>query len=520
MPQRGTMRGKTAFNTLTYRDDSAAIEEYDQLVRHLDDPACGKTHTDRFSFHRNWLTTRFYIQARDAGELTEWEDVTMRQLLLEGRGVSTKTNGSVSDKGLFVVVGRDDRKPFVGRQGTLQWSRVLAGTDADIEEEKRCDSGVSYCTSNGMFQVKITDPRDGTFFERTNFRSKSVAHAYAVAKREELESLLPPVPNDLACLPVGDKADDAQEGVAHAVRLRGHSGQFVKSVVQFDRVKGWTWVLACKKVGCIHRAEPTNKSLVDAGASFTPGLCFDHGGGTRCRGSCGHKCPFGEHGTILGQLSEKYGGRCLTCFINEYIDTTDPELRPLVDKAAPKHKTKELAVRSVLAAAFPDYDWVFDRSLGNRSLFRGDPKYRPDARVQSSWRVLIVEIDENRHVRYSCSGERAREAAIVQYYLRRDERHEVVLIRFNPDSFIDLKTQKRTRSPWKHSTKQAGMVLADEEEWKRRTDCLVDVVKRYMVPVGEEGHVQVPPAELDAFAPIPSDAKPEDRCLFTVELFY
>ena len=191
-----------------------------------------------------------------------------------------------------------------------------------------------------------------------------------------------------------------------------------------------------------------------------------------------------------------------------------------MDKAAPKHKTKELAVRSVLAAAFPDYDWVFDRRLGNRSLFRGDPKYRPDAVVQSSWRVLIVEVDENRHVRYSCSGERAREADIVQYYRRLDERYEVVLIRFNPDSYLDPRTAKRTRSPWKHSAKQAGMVLADEEEWKRRTDCLVNVVTRYMVPAGEEGHVQVPPAELDPFAPVPPDARPEDRCLFTVELFY
>ena len=96
----------------------------------------------------------------------------------------------------------------------------------------------------------------------------------------------------------------------------------------------------------------------------------------------------------------------------------------------------------------------------------------------------------------------------------------MVLIRFNPDSYVNVRTGKRTRSPWKHSAKQAGMVLADEGEWKRRTDCLVDVVTRYMVPAGEEGHVQVPPAELDPFAPVPPDARPEDRCLFTVELFY
>ena len=512
-----TYRGGKAYHTLTYADEADALDELAHLKAHLDDPAKGTTHDDRYAFHRNWLTDRLYTQTRD--ELSEWDDSTMHRLLSEGKGVSVLSNNSAPDDGLFVVIGAQDHKPFVAKKGAKGWSRVLAGTDADIEAEKRCDPGVSYCTGTGMFRVQIWDPRDGTSFKPKQFRSKSVAHAYASAKREELEALLPPVPDHLACLPVGHKAGDAQEGVAHAVRLRGHSGQFVKSVVQFCGGKG-QWTLACGKDGCIRYAAPTKNSVVDVGASFTPGLCYDHGGGTRCRGSCGHKCPFGEHGTILGQVHIKYGGRCLTCFINEYIDTTDPELRPLVDKAASKHKTKELAVRSVLAAAFPDYDWVFDRRLGNRSLFRGDPKYRPDARVQSSWRVLIVEIDENRHVRYSCSGERAREADIVQHYLRLDERHEVVLIRFNPDSYVNVRTGKRTRSPWKHSAKQAGMVLADEEEWKRRTDCLVEVVTRYMVPAGEEGHVQAPPAELDAFAPVPPDARPEDRCLFTVELFY
>ena len=48
----------------------------------------------------------------------------------------------------------------------------------------------------------------------------------------------------------------------------------------------------------------------------------------------------------------------------------------------------------------------------------------------------------------------------------------------------------------------------------------LDEMLRVVSGLVAEALVQVPPAELDAFAPIPSDAKPEDRCLFTVELFY
>jgi hypothetical protein len=109
-------------------------------------------------------------------------------------------------------------------------------------------------------------------------------------------------------------------------------------------------------------------------------------------------------------------------------------------------------------------------------------------------RVVIVEIDEDSHRGYLCAKERAREAAFVTMSGREST---VVMIRFNPDKYVDYSGRK-----WPSCFAQLGVAKKQQAQWDDRVQTLLDTIRYVSDPANE-----LPP-------------KQEERPCLMVELFY
>ena len=195
-----------------------------------------------------------------------------------------------------------------------------------------------------------------------------------------------------------------------------------------------------------------------------------------------------------GLVSTKlYDFHCVRCFIASYPN----DVRAV--NAKKFLKAKELAVREYLEATFPDYRWSFDRA------FAVGVKQRPDALTRTRDRILIVEIDENSHIIEACGKEREREAI----FQRRNKTAEIVMIRFNPDAYVDLVTGKKVPSCFYTSPKENLVTVHPKQKkaWEARLATLANAIRMCIDPTHPDYLEVLPPKE-------------EGRAFFSFELYY
>lgn len=148
---------------------------------------------------------------------------------------------------------------------------------------------------------------------------------------------------------------------------------------------------------------------------------------------------------------KKYNGYCLSCCLE-----VCPDIEVLRN-----YKTKEKDVVSRITNHFKDYSWITDKKIAD-----GCSKRRPDLLLDLTSHIIIIEIDEYKHLSYDSSSENKR---IVE--LSRDVGHRpIVFIRFNPDTYIDNNGNK-IKSCWKLN-KQGVFFIADLTEWNHRISTL------------------------------------------------
>lgn len=216
-------------------------------------------------------------------------------------------------------------------------------------------------------------------------------------------------------------------------------------------------------------------------------FCKQHGGGYRCIHSL---CPY----DVSVERKNPYDGYCVRCFCAKFKN----------DQRAINAKgyihAKEQEVRKHLQELFPQYSWTFDKvynDLTGKNRMVG--RFRPDARTTCEERVLIVEVDEDSHRSYMCAKEREREESFVAQAGRKT----VVLIRFNPDKYIDF-DGKTHPSCFKMSKKECIVSVnpTQKAQWSKRIATLKSTISFILDPSNE-----LPP-------------KQEDRPCLTIELFY
>lgn len=167
----------------------------------------------------------------------------------------------------------------------------------------------------------------------------------------------------------------------------------------------------CEVSDCIKKATFNFEEL-------PPKFCVDHisHGMVNVRHK---KCLTPLCNTVINN-TVKYEGYCLRCFIYTFPD------KPVTKN----YKTKEKYVSDFVKSKITNVDWITDKKIMD-----GCSKRRPDLLLDMGDQVIIVEIDENQHEYYDCSCENKRVAELSQ-----DLNHRpLVIIRFNPDEYIDIK---------------------------------------------------------------------------------
>ena len=148
--------------------------------------------------------------------------------------------------------------------------------------------------------------------------------------------------------------------------------------------------------------------------------CVDCGGSKTCKGHSTTMCY------TIG--SNKYKGYCVRCFQNFFPNESVPK----------NFRTKEKVWTDFINDNFNEYDWEF-----NKTIEYGCSKYRPDAILDMGSHIILLEHDENQHnsIGYSCENLR------VMAIMRDCGYRPLVVIRFNPDEYID-KDGKKITSCW------------------------------------------------------------------------
>jgi hypothetical protein len=147
-----------------------------------------------------------------------------------------------------------------------------------------------------------------------------------------------------------------------------------------------------------------------------------------------------------------YKGFCLKCFIDAFPDS------PLVRN----QKTKELAVVEFIKKQFSDLQWIFDKRITG-----GTSKRRPDIFLHMGEFVLIIEIDENQHIKYCYDYEDTRLREIHE-----DVKNlPIILIKYNPDRYID-ENHKKIKSCWTVNKETGIIAINDIDLWNERLELL------------------------------------------------
>jgi len=137
------------------------------------------------------------------------------------------------------------------------------------------------------------------------------------------------------------------------------------------------------------------------------------------------------------------------------------------------YKTKEAAAISFLIDYF---EFDIDDVLIDRKIEGGCSNRRPDMFIDCLTHVICVEVDENKHAGYDPMCDNRRSMEISQDIAHRP----LIILRFNPDGYMDLATGERKKSCWYIDTTTGVMSVVDEEEWQMRLETLADEIEKWM----------------------------------------
>ena len=158
--------------------------------------------------------------------------------------------------------------------------------------------------------------------------------------------------------------------------------------------------------------------------------------------------------------NRKYDKLCVTCAIQEGYTVKR------------NYKTKELSMVEFITQ-HTDVDWINDKAYD-----LGCSKKRPDMVCDLGSHILIIECDENKHKHgdYSCENKRIME--LSRDFSENNIHRPIVIIRFNPDTYIDSNNQK-IESCWK-AGKDGILRIKNKEHWDLRLNKLLDIIHHYI----------------------------------------
>ena len=160
--------------------------------------------------------------------------------------------------------------------------------------------------------------------------------------------------------------------------------------------------------------------------------------------------------------NNKYQGYCFYCYVNTFPD----------NNISLNYKTKERHIVDFVNIHFPNFSWRI-----NKKVIDGCSNKRPDLFFDLGFLIIIIEIDENQHVKYNSSCENKR---IMELYTDVDYR-SIVFIRFNPDDYTI--NNNKISSCWNINKKGFCVIKPDKiNEWNLRLNKLKDEITFWTDP--------------------------------------
>ena len=139
--------------------------------------------------------------------------------------------------------------------------------------------------------------------------------------------------------------------------------------------------------------------------------------------------------------------------------------------ATRNYKSKEKEVVDRVKESFNEFTWVHDKKI-----IDGCSRRRPDLLLDMGSHVIIVEVDEHRHMDYDCSCEHRR---LME--LSKDLHHRsIVFIRFNPDEYVSPEGI-HVPSCWKINHRGVMKIMKSKKtEWEERIRVLKEQIQYWI----------------------------------------
>lgn len=157
-----------------------------------------------------------------------------------------------------------------------------------------------------------------------------------------------------------------------------------------------------------------------------------------------------------------YQGLCRRCYFFTYPDSPKTKC----------FKAKEKAVADYVREQFPRLSWQLDRRV-----FDGCSRRRPDILVDMGSHVIIIEVDEHRHETYDSICENRR---LMEIFRDLGCNRPLVVIRFNPDSYVDTTTGANIKSCWMSSRGMTCLKRTAHADWTARLNALRGLIDRHL----------------------------------------
>jgi len=136
------------------------------------------------------------------------------------------------------------------------------------------------------------------------------------------------------------------------------------------------------------------------------------------------------------------------------------------------YKTKESLVESFIKENFKQFDLSFDRTIKTITK-EGCSLRKPDCYIDFGNYSLIIEIDEDKHSGYSCENKR-----IMELFQDLGFR-PLIIVRFNPDAYIEKKTNKRILSCFTMNKETGILNIASKPIWNQRLAILKRTIEEH-----------------------------------------
>lgn len=199
-------------------------------------------------------------------------------------------------------------------------------------------------------------------------------------------------------------------------------------------------------------------------------VCFDCGGHLVCKYHSVSGCE--TYG------SAKYDGHCVRCFSHLFPD----------QPVARQYRIKERHVFDAVVARFPDRPWVL-----NRTIDGGCSRRRPDVFLDLGTFILVIEVDETQHRGYSCENRRLMEL------FQDGGARPVVIVRFNPDEFVDAQECRATSCFGLDSKGFCQVKPSKVDEWQARLEVLFARIEAFLARPEMDREVTVEHLFFDGF---------------------